>query len=321
MKTCFLVITVLFFAGCNDGVKRVVLDSSSSSSDNEVTDTDSVTEKTDNLTTDNSNINDSENITDSENMPDSEDSPDNGNIPNTDNSEQNDDQNVEDDVIPDNNQINDNEDTPDIDNVTNHYPASCAEVLTYDSDASDGEYTLYVQNSSEKPWTAYCADMDSTPADYLVLAKTGDGYNFSGYAVGGESSGTDVTTLYTRIKIDPSTFTVTTGDQRFSTSSGQASQGSSTITSMPYGTASDCQQGTTPHGTANIDLTGTPFTVNDTFCTGGYTPNGEAVFSTGNKIVNITGGGYCGWTTPCPTVYNPYNTNGSELELSYSSGD
>jgi|GEM_PF-3495538 len=294
----FFVITLLLAAGCSNNINGPKgSDSFSSTSDNEVTDSVSNSEKTD------TNVQDSENITDKENVSDAENSTD---IEHSDS---------------DNNEIPDNEEIPDVDNVINHYTASCAEVLIYNPDAPDGEYTLYAENNPEKPWTAYCADINSTPADYLVLAKTGSGFNFSAYAAGGGSSGTDVITLYNRIRIDPSTFVVTTGDQRFATSSGEASQGDDAITSMPYGTASDCRGDSNTLAIANIDLTGTPFTVNDTFCTDGYQPNGEAVFSTSNIVVNITGGGYCGWTTPCPSVSNPYNTNGSELQLSYGFGN
>lgn len=280
-KFPLLMIVFLFTTGCSNTVNG--LKTSDSQSD---------------LQRDDTNEQNDVNNTDKENIPDIDDTPD--------------EQGADDKETVDNNEI------PDEDIViVDKYSASCAEVIINNPEAGDGEYTLYVENNPDKPWTAYCADMNSTPVDYLALRALENGSNFSAYAAGGGSSGTDVITAYSRVKIDPATFIVTTGDQRFATSSGEAAQGDSVIASMPYATASSCRGDSDAPAIANINLSGTAFVINDTFCTDGYQPYGEAFISPDNKTADITGGGYCGWTMPCPAVGNPYNNNGSVLQLSY----
>jgi hypothetical protein len=71
-------------------------------------------------------------------------------------------------------------------------------------------------------------------------------------------------------------------------------------------------------GGANIDLTGTPFEVApDQFVAKGYLPNGTIQYSSGNQVVNVTGGGNCGWTGPL-AADNPFNQRGSfQIDLIY----
>ncbi len=303
MKKLFLMLMFISFflvTGCENETKKPVSDADLSDIETEP----------------NENINDESVLPDLEEDADLE-------VQDTDFITQDDEESDDDDLSNSEDDISsdaENDILPD-DDVLSFYPSSCAEILTYDSNAVDGNYTLYAENDSSKPWNAYCADMNSTPVEYLLLVNTGEGYNYSSYVAGGGSSGTDVTTLYTAIRINPSTFIVTTGDQRFAASSSAVTQGGSTILSMPYATASECIQTSTPEASANVDLTGTPFIVDDTFCSGGNQTNGDAVFSASNQVVNITGGGYCGWTTPCPALYNPYNTNGADLKLSYISNN
>jgi hypothetical protein len=62
------------------------------------------------------------------------------------------------------------------------------------------------------------------------------------------------------------------------------------------------------NGVANIDLTGTPFEVAGVFASEGYYPAGTLngaplpanflTFMASGKILNLTGGGYCGATGP-----------------------
>jgi hypothetical protein len=70
-------------------------------------------------------------------------------------------------------------------------PATCADIAL----PTDGEYTLYVGGDKGKPWTAYCADMATTPVEYLPLAMVLGDHNVSQYTAGGASPGTSVRTV------------------------------------------------------------------------------------------------------------------------------
>jgi len=195
-------------------------------------------------------------------------------------------------------------------------PASCAELVATDTASTDGTFTLYFDGDGSKPWTVYCADMDATPSEYLELVMTGADLNFSQYTAGGSSPGTDVRTNYTRVRIDPATYSVDISDQRFSSSTGSLTHNVDDVISMPYGVAMDCNSAGT--GLANINLQGTPFAVDDTFCQAGFQASGSATFSENDQVVTIDGGGGCGWTSPAPCPHNPYNsTGGSILGLTY----
>lgn len=197
-------------------------------------------------------------------------------------------------------------------------PVTCAEVLAKDPAATDGEYTLYIDRDPAKPWTAYCADMAGTPSEYLTLVSTGGDRNFSQYTAGGGSPGTSVRTSFTRVRIDPADMTIVIVDQTFSSSSGSLTHGSGAVTSMPFGVAMSCDGSAS--GVGNIDLTGTPFVVLTGFCQGGFQPQGSSELSQNDQVVNLTGGGSCGWTgpaNPCPD--NPFNGNGgtTKIQLGY----
>jgi len=196
-------------------------------------------------------------------------------------------------------------------------PETCAQIVPLTT--TDGPFTLYWGADSTKPWGAWCHDMAGTPLEYLIHSATATGQNFAQYTCGGGgASGTSVRTSYTRVRLDPATSLVNIGDQTFATSTGTCTQGSTVITSMPYGSAADCYTSYSTRGLANVDLTGTPFRVIDTWCGGGYLPGGGAVLSSGDQIVNVTGGGYCGWINPCPYIYGIYNTRGgARLDLEY----
>ena len=62
----------------------------------------------------------------------------------------------------------------------------------------------------------------------------------------------------------------------------------------------------TANGTANVNLQGTPFAVDDTFVTDD--PGiGGATFSQLDQVVDLTGGGGCGWTQAAGGDFNPFN--------------
>jgi hypothetical protein len=191
-------------------------------------------------------------------------------------------------------------------------PATCADIGA----PTDGEYTLYLAGDKAKPWTAYCADMATTPVEYLPLAMVLGDHNMSQYTAGGASPGTSVRTSYLRLRIDPKTLAIDIGDQRFAVSSGglQHSFGD-LVSSMPFGVAMSCG---TDAGVANIDLRGTEFTINDTFATVGTGGQGAATMDAGLQVVDMTGSGFCGWTSMTNAPFNPFNApHAWALQLAY----
>ncbi|WP_375744584.1 GON domain-containing protein [Corallococcus interemptor] len=193
-------------------------------------------------------------------------------------------------------------------------PSRCLEISAAQPGAPDGEYVLYVAGDIRASWTAYCHDMAGTPTEYLTLKRTDAESNFSQYTAGGSSPGTNVRTHYTRLRIDPVTLRVVTGDQTFATSTGSLTHSPDTVTAMPYGVAMACSGG---QGLGNIDLRGTPFTVEAaSFGVGGANATGAATSSEEGQVVTLSGNGFCGWVGPQGS-YNPFNQQGSLLQLHY----
>ncbi len=193
-------------------------------------------------------------------------------------------------------------------------PASCLDIRSGNPSAGDGSYVLNIGHDPAKHWTAFCYNMASAPAEFLSLPHVGPGSNLSSYTAGGASSGTTVVTKYSKVRIDPASLLVDISDQTFTTSTGSVMNGSTTVTSMPYGVAMSCDNSAS--GVGNIDLGGTPFAVaTSAFQQGGSLGTGTSTYSGGNRVVNLTGGGYCGWTCSNPATFNPFNDAG-DFQLS-----
>ena len=195
------------------------------------------------------------------------------------------------------------------------FPRSCAEVRQSHSWANDGRRTLFVDHDANKPWIAYCVDMDSSPKEYLNLP--GD-MNFSRYTAGGRSPGTDVETRYDKVRIDPITLKVDISDQTFAISTGSLMHlGVTPVTSMPLGVAMSCGGG---GASANVDLSGTPFLIEDKFATAGDVGHtGTAFVWWTNQNEEMWADGDCGWVGPDLVPANPMNNAGSFLiQLSYN---
>jgi hypothetical protein len=138
---------------------------------------------------------------------------------------------------------------------------------------------------------------------YITLVNTGDNDNFSSYKIPTRkpwgASDTDVKTIWKKLRFDPKTMMVHTGDFTFSTSTGYCGHHKSTSPDkIPFGSAFGCESPSNADARARIDLRGTNFAVDDNFATGGYIPAGRIVVSESNQVVDIYGGGYCGWTVP-----------------------
>lgn len=186
--------------------------------------------------------------------------------------------------------------------------------------AADGEYMLYVGGDAGRPWRAWCRDMGGTPAEFLTFATTGGGANYAQHTAGGYRPGTNVRTTYQRVRIDPGTLFVHIGDQTFATSTGRTEPGTApTVTSMPFAVAMDCVDGMVRRGAANVDLRGTPFAVAaDAFVATGNSAGGSATYAARNQVVDLVGGGACGWIAPRSAPYDPVNmTGGFNLPLLY----
>ena len=65
---------------------------------------------------------------------------------------------------------------------------------------------------------------------------------------------------------------------------------------------------------------GPPFAVAaDEFEVGGAGSSGSAVYSSDSRVVNLSGGGYCGWICATPSTFNPFNDAGDfQLALTYT---
>ena len=207
-------------------------------------------------------------------------------------------------------------------------PESCQDIRDADDAAADGDFLIFPAGSNGQGFSVFCNDMAGAPSEYLTLINTGGNFNYSQYTAGGASpSTTNVRTSYTKVRLDPATLTVNIGDQTFSSSTGFLFHSPTTrgnvfpVSSMPYGVAIDCRGSFTSTGQANIDLTGTPFQVDDSFRVSGFNAAGSVngVPGTGpalGQVVNLTGGGFCGGTHPLPPGNQAPRNNGGGFNLS-----
>ncbi len=158
-------------------------------------------------------------------------------------------------------------------------PQSCAAILQATPGSPDGTYTLYYHGHLAEPFLVYCHAMASgTPAEYLPLPASPNANAFTNLHSG-------VTTTYQRVRLDPATLRVNITDATFATSS-PTGQGD-----VPFATTGSCSGS---YGRSTVDLTGTPFAVDDTFNWYGYCAYGTASFSNAAQIIDLMGHGLCG---------------------------
>jgi len=193
-----------------------------------------------------------------------------------------------------------------------YVPQSCADVKAKLPSFTTGNVTLYLGGNAAQPWTAFCA---ANGKEYLSLTSAAN------YAQYSRDSGADVRTTYTKIRIVPGTTAVVDiDDKTFATSTGSLMHGGDTVTSMPYAIAMDCEGSGNSSGVASIDLANTPFVVDDPFETRGSGAAGSSNVMNGGRQVTLSGGGNCGWRSPAPAPFNPYNSIGASpiLDLAYA---
>mmetsp|Transcript_17120 Transcript_17120/g.17793 ORF Transcript_17120/g.17793 Transcript_17120/m.17793 type:complete len:203 (+) Transcript_17120:79-687(+) len=124
---------------------------------------------------------------------------------------------------------------------------------------------------------------------------------------------TDVKTTFTRLRFNPWTLKVHTGDYTYADSTGYL--GHHKTDKVPLGTAFGCEAPHNADGESVIDLRGTPYAVDDTFRNSGYLSAGSAVVSENGQKVVLRGGGYCGWFAAVSGNVGFQGTWASFLEL------
>jgi hypothetical protein len=194
-------------------------------------------------------------------------------------------------------------------------PATCNEIATRVPGFAGGARTLYFQGMATKPWTATCVGSGASWKEYLSLT----GVNDSQYTKS-NGSNTPVRTTFAKVRIVPATAKIDIADQTFSTSTGSLDHSGTTVTSMPYAVAMDCEGNNSNSGVAHMDLSGTPFVIIDPFEERGSMPDSTISSTNGGRQVTITGGGNCGWMAPAPAPFNPFNqiTGGDILDIAYA---
>lgn len=204
---------------------------------------------------------------------------------------------------------------PTVDPTPIAFPASCMDAGN-GGRVADGEYTLYVGGNEHEPWNAYCHGGN----EFLTV---NDYTNYGQYAAGGHAVGTDVTTTYTKLRIDPQTLTIDISDQTFATSVGTLDRRTDHITSMPLGVAMACA-GSATYGTANIDLTGTPFRIVSQFSLDGTgfgpsAPDGGFALFRENQWLEAWAYGECGYVAPRGMATSPINqvADGWQLKVEW----
>jgi hypothetical protein len=138
-----------------------------------------------------------------------------------------------------------------------NYASSCAvERSTFPTDGN-GTYTLELLGAPE---SIYCANMTTSPTEYVTLAATGSGNNYSEDGAEGlwSSSNGDLVTSYTKVRINPANLLVNETDDTYSTSSGGpiTSTTGATWSAISYALGGVCNGNT---GAFNVNLTGTGF--------------------------------------------------------------
>jgi hypothetical protein len=135
----------------------------------------------------------------------------------------------------------------------------------------------------------------------LSVPSTG-GSNVSKFAIGGYCTGcaSDFVRQFTRVRLRVPDLTVLTNDVTYASALAACGNGFCQGTNLQWGMAGSCVTNNDSSGTANIDLTGTPFHLDTSakFFQTGSMPAGSASVSMDRKTVSITGGGACGWTEP-----------------------
>jgi hypothetical protein len=202
------------------------------------------------------------------------------------------------------------------------YPNSCEQLWVETGAATDGDYTLYLDNDPARAFQGHCVGMGSVPRTYLSLVHT-DNADGATQAVGENFAHTtqapERTAWYSKVRLNPILPAINVDDRTYTTLLAPA--GGET---MAYAHAGGCTGFMVDDGRANVDLRGTPFAVatDEYWVSGGWQPYGTTNFPPDpdpgssphddRKVVHITGGGYPGAHGPYPE-HSGYN--GATLDL------
>lgn len=154
-------------------------------------------------------------------------------------------------------------------------PSCAADIVASGaSDSSqDGDHTLYLDGDYKRKVTMYCKDMRTgSPKEYLALPRHDGNSNCTFIPAVGYCTGENVLTAFEKIRLDPKTMLVDLYDYNFSEQLGGTAhwtdaEGKSKMdySRYPYGCAwcslGADDYGKHQYGTANIDLSDTPFQV------------------------------------------------------------
>lgn len=184
-------------------------------------------------------------------------------------------------------------------NISESYYKTCKEIQLSENQTSDGDYIIDPDGEGDnEPFEIYCHDMSTVePKEFLNLVNVGENYNYSLYKSGGARTGEDVITHYTKIRIDLETLIVDRSDATFSSTTGKLYyNGNPAETYAYYGKAWDCIAYNSSEGRANIDLTGTPFKIDDKVLfdpqsSHSWYGDGTTSIEQNRQVVNTTGGG------------------------------
>lgn len=199
-------------------------------------------------------------------------------------------------------------------------PASCAEI----PNVKNATATLYAGRDPAKPWSAHCGSAGET---YLVLAA-GPAANWSAYPSGGCANALGpawVRTGWSRVRIDPATFVVTTNDFAGATSFGDTHEvsGDGAIDfhyrSMPFATGRSCKEDDTAV-VARVDLSQTPFRVanDNAYLTEGFRGQGANDLKSNGAVLELKVRGFPAGIHACPAGDYYQKTGGACLKLVYA---
>jgi len=185
------------------------------------------------------------------------------------------------------------------------YCENCAQIAEKYPTLGDDEYTLYYQGKEEQPYTVFCQGLKSwEPKEYLTLNYT----NRSGMSAGGYYKGSDVTTTWKKIRINPDTLKVNMHDLTHADTSGSITFKNAkgvvewTRNYAPYGFPSNGNsKGPNKNSYAVIDLRGTPFAVHRDvkWDIHGVRKTGQAVSDEYRQVWEIrAANGSTGWAKP-----------------------
>jgi len=163
------------------------------------------------------------------------------------------------------------------------------------------------------------SSISQTPPWMSYLYTSGNGKYYITLANRNVSQdGTNQSTTFTKIAVDPNTLLVNTADFTYSTSQGNAGWPEG-ITQLPYGVAMGCSCQTGVTTSAVFDLGGTQFFFKDSWQVNGYQASGTFTLTNNNQLANVSGGGCCGWIAPtkCSQDEDQVNAGGNYIQLGF----